>query len=294
MEIWLSKFWSQSFSCTEERYNLHWNAFLKVECSSPWWDDQPAHSFLVQIAFLAFHVLAVQQSESWLQHTTADAALLSICLAADTDGMLALTTQWEVEPKNSYHIWPSKMQFTVASGMFLQSWFGWDSCHRLRVRAQRWLPEHPGLWRRTSSHQWGLWWYPVPWSHQLERWNPVRPGGRVLTKDHQESTPKSPEKFYLNPQHLRELSMKKVTLVTPILFYRSCLNDLSMLLGCTFSVHFSMYLLLRHDGLVCLALKYWECSLFLDQLFDVFLPAGKRPETIEHGIFFVSPLFTMT
>lgn len=185
------------------------------------------------------------------------------------------------------------MQFTVASGIFLQGWFGWDSCHRWRVRAQRWLPEHPGLWRRTSSHHWGPWWYPVPWSHQLERWNPVRPGGRVLTKDHQESTPKSPEKFYLNPQHLREISMKKVTLVASNFIFQ-VLSEWSVSAGGLHLLSPFLYVPLRHDGLVCLALKYWECSLFLDQLLDEFLPAGKRPEIIEHGIFLVPPLFTVT
>lgn len=179
------------------------------------------------------------------------------------------------------------MQFTVASGIFLCGWFGWDSCHRLRVRAQRWLPEHPGLWRRMSGHHWGPWWYPVPWSHQLKRWNPVRPGGWVLTtKDHQDSTPKSPEKFCSNPQHLREILMKKVILVASN-FILQILSAWSVnAAGLHLPIQF-LCVLPRYDGLVCLALKYWKCSLFLDQLLDECLSAGKRPE-IEHWIYHLS------
>lgn len=164
------------------------------------------------------------------------------------------------------------MQFTVASGIFLWGWFGWGSCHRLRVRAQRWLPEHPGLWRRTSGHHWGPWWYPVLWSHQLERWNPMRPGRRVLTKDHQESTPKSPERFYLNPQHLREILMKKVILVASN-FILQILSEWSMLLGCTFPFHFLMYL----QGMMGLYVWLWntENALYLFSCSMSFCLLGK-------------------
>ena len=50
----------------------------------------------------------------------------------------------------------------------------------------------------------------------------------------------------------------------------------------------------KHDGLVCLGLQNTEnCSLVLDKLLDEFLPVGKRPE-IEHGIFLVPTLCTIT
>lgn len=201
--------------------------------------------------------------------------------------MLALKPQWEDKPEKSpceTNLWPSNRQLTVASGLFLQSWFDWDSCHRLRVRAQRWLLEHPGVGGRTSAQHWGPWQYPVPWNHHVARWNPARPGARVL------STPRSPGKFYLNPQHLREISTKKVTLaasrfILQVLSERSAGQQLPSPFLCIPP---------RQDGLVCLGLQNTEnCSLVLDKLLDDFLPFGKRPE-IEHGTLVVPTLCTIT